>query len=470
MNPLRYLIAPLLLLLPGFLLAQADQFVGTWQMESVQQGKSTVWIELQIGTPEKNILYPAEMRIQCDSFSGTYHLLLVKRNIRQLAIGRNKIASSETPFSIGNWTVPLNGIFDFSRDNKGNSFLTAERMFAKHYGVDMPELNRIPEVYKTTAIRIRDFLAEGEISMKRNDPAPLVSAYADSILVPGLSKDYYGIIDPVSVKTKDGRLSFGASKKDNNGVVSVVLNGNAVIDLNNLLERKPVEDIKLDTGLNILVLFADEYGKSPAATGELFTDLTERKFMMSFGNKNDVGANFIVAKIYYSPGKDEQENNAYAKNFLRELSEEDLQHDIKLYHYPDPEGKNLLKDEAARIQVQQALTRDAKTLGNVKTTTRQIILALWDDAVEDGDTISLNINGNWIVQGFPVKKRPQFIAVTIEPGQNKIVFIANNLGSIPPNTAVLEIIDNRQRKSFMIDTDLSQNNLINILYEAKPDL
>ena len=117
---------------------------------------------------------------------------------------------------------------------------------------------------------------------------------------------------------------------------------------------------------------------------------------------------------------------------------------------------------------ENTLLRDAKLLGNVEVSSRKITLAIWDDAVEDGDSISLSINGNWIVQGLAVKKRPQFIIVTVEPGQNKITFIADNLGSIVPNTSVLEIIDGRKRKSFMIDTNLSQNNLINIMYDIKP--
>jgi hypothetical protein len=58
----------------------------------------------------------------------------------------------------------------------------------------------------------------------------------------------------------------------------------------------------------------------------------------------------------------------------------------------------------------------------------------------------------------------------LEPGPNSIIFVADNLGSVVPNTSVLEIIDGKKRKSFMIDTDLSKNNQVNIYYEFKPDL
>jgi hypothetical protein len=450
--------------------AQTDPFEGTWRMEyAFAGGTSTVSIDLQIATAERNLLYPAEMKIQCDSFIATYHLLLVKRNIRQLAIGKNKIASSEIPFSLGTWTIFLNGIFDLSRDMKGNSFLAAERIFAKQYGVTMPEPTTFPATIKATAIHLRDFLRDTDIKLKKINSEPLVSSYVDTILSPHLSSEYYGIMDTVNLSNRYGTISFGSNKKANNGVVTVILNGNTVIDQADLTVRKPIEEIKLDTGLNIIVLFADNYGKTPATTGSLVADFGNRKISMDFANKQDNAATFIVAKLYYDAGKEKDNLSDVQKGILRELSEEDLQRDIQKYHYPDSSGRNLLKNDSAKKIAEQTLSRNAKPVGNLKTSSRKVILALWDDAVEDGDSISLSINGHWIVQAFPVKKQPQFIEVTIEPGPNKIVFIANNLGSISPNTAVLEIIDSRQRKSFMLETDLTENNLINIVYDPKPD-
>jgi hypothetical protein len=96
-----------------------------------------------------------------------------------------------------------------------------------------------------------------------------------------------------------------------------------------------------------------------------------------------------------------------------------------------------------------------------------LTFAIWDDAVEDGDSISLRINERWITQGFPVRKKPQFITVNLDPGPNYISFIADNMGSIIPNTSVLEIIDGKRRKSFHIETDLDQNNQVRIYYELR---
>ena len=97
----------------------------------------------------------------------------------------------------------------------------------------------------------------------------------------------------------------------------------------------------------------------------------------------------------------------------------------------------------------------------------EVTLAIWDDAVEDGDSISLQINNEMYYPGLAVKKKPRFIQVKLYPGENNIIFMADNLGSIPPNTAMLEIIDGKRRKAYMINTNLGVNNAIKILYDFR---
>lgn len=334
----------------------------------------------------------------------------------------------------------------------------------------MPDVNGLPGDSKTAATLLRELLKSGEIKLKKIGEAAVANPYTDTILTPGMSAQYYGIIDTINVDDRHGSVGFGGNKKAS-GVVSVILNGTVLIDQNDLTVRKPVEDIRLDTGLNILVLYADNYGKTPAATGSMNVIFPNKKFVLDFASPRDLGSTFIVAKIYYAPEKEarKQTNTAIANSIFREMSDADVQQDLKNYHYPSPDKKNLLINDSAKAKAGKALFREAKPVGNIKATSRKIILALWDDAVEDGDSISLNINGQWVVQGFPVKKKPQFIAVTLDGGQNKILFIADNLGAIVPNTAILEIIDGNQRRSFMIDTDLGRNNLIDIRYDLKPE-
>ncbi len=447
--------------------AQSDAFTGTWLIEPAA-GANNVHLELRIAAPERNLLYPAQLTLSCDSFSAVYDLLLVKKNSRQLSIGRNKAAVSETPFSLGSWTILLNGTLDLSKDNKGIPYLSVERIFAKKYGVPMPEISSFDARFKNTAATLNSFLKNAEIRLKKTDHTALENGHTDLILQPSLSGNYFGILDTVHVKTRDGILNFTGNKKSANGIVSVMLNGRAIFDQVYLSEKKPSEEIVLDTGLNILAFFAEDYGSSPANTGTLQATFGNKKFSMDFGTKKDVAATFIVAKIYYEAEADSTEDSSYQHHMVTQFLENKLQNDVTIYRYPDKDRKIVFKNDTVRALAENSLLRDAKVVGNIKARSSQILLAFWDDAVEDGDSISLSINGHWIVQGLAVKKKPQFIYVTLEQGPNIITFIADNLGSIIPNTSVLEIIDGKQRKSFMIDTDLSQNNLIKISYEYKP--
>lgn len=416
--------------------AQTDDYTGTWQMKyPATATASAVNMELQIAAPEKNILYPAQLKLQCDSFHATYELLLVRKNLRQLGISRNKFPVSEEPFSMGDWTIALNGTLDYSRDIKGEPLLTVNRLLAKKYGITLPDFKGFANNRKEIAMQLSALMKIEEIVFKKINNTPWQSKNADKILSARLSPAYFGLLDTIHLQIRDGIITFSGNKKSSDDIITILLNGKTILDQVNPGNKRGPEDILLDTGLNILTLFADNFYKALPNKAKINVELGTKKFKLDFTNKPDMAATYIVAKIYYDKDKDD---NTHFQNF-----------DMN-----DPG--------------QQSLKRNDKLIGSIVATSQQITLALWDDAVEDGDSVSININNRWIVQGFPVKKKPQFITVTLAPGPNIITFVADNLGSIPPNTSVLEIIDGNKRKSFAIETNLDQNNLIKIFYDYKP--
>lgn len=417
--------------------SQTDVYPGTWEMEYLpNEGLPGIHIELKIANPEKNILYPAQLKLQCDRFTATYQLLLVKKNKNQLGISRNKYPVSEEPFSLGGWTIFLNNIFNYIKNNKGASILSSQRLISKRYGATLPDIMNYEEADRSTAVLLRNFLQNADINLIKVNPYPWRDEFAKGILDPSASVNYFGIMDTVHLKTNTVKLIFPYNKKNDNDTVSVMLNGKDIAWEIDMRRKNPTEEIELDQGLNILSFFADNYGKLPPNTGKLNLVSGKKKMLMDFNNKADIAATFIVAKLYYYPGNEDSVEIANSR--INKFAERTLQ-------------------------------RAIKPVGQIDTKSEQITLALWDDAVEDGDSISLNINGKWLVQGFAVRKQTQFLNVTLEPGPNQIIFIADNLGSISPNTSVLEIIDGKRRKSFKIDTNLNQNNLITIFYDFNPE-
>lgn len=439
--PTHFLIRSLtaiLLLLTRLTAGAQDPVPGTWQMEyKPADNRSPMTVTMMIGTGERNILYPVQLTLASQEFQATYQFLLVKRDSRQFAIGALKYAQSENPFSLGNRTLALNGYFDLSRDYRENAmYLTATRIFSRQPGIKLTDLSAIEPVYRDLATGLFSFFAEADIRFKKTDNNAWDSPDAYRILDPKTSPAYLGIKDTVILNRKDATILYPRNKKTDNDSISMALNGKIFADQVALNRKKEPDEILLDTGINILVAFAEGFGKTPPSQARVEVDFAYKKWAIDFSQKEDLGAGFIVTRLLY--------DNEEASN-------------TKFAAYYDA------------LPVEKINSRNSKLLGSLVSTSNEITIALWDDAVEDGDTISLNVNGEWVAKNFPVLKRPQFIKVKIKPGPNTMTFVANNLGSIPPNTAVLEIIDGKKRKSFNLDTDLEMNNLVRIYYDFKPD-
>ncbi len=425
----------LLLFISAKLSAQVSNYPGTWQMEYLKDsGMAPIKMELQIASSENHLLYPACLKLTCDSFTAAYELLLVKKNSRELGISKNKYALFETPFSLGNTVIFLNGIFDNSKDLKGQSTLSISRMQSKTPFIYLPDTLLPTKLLQETALRLERFLKEAEITLTKVNDQPWKSDDVNRIISSSLSPAYFGLLDTIFLPTRDGILHITGSKKTD--IVTVALNGQINSDRITISKKAHTEDILLDTGLNLLVLFADNFGDDLPGKGKLTLEFANKKLNLDFGSKQDSAATFIIAQLYCEKDKG---RGSYFRDY-----------------YPTGAAIKPLKE-------------NEKLLGSVVATAKQLVLAIWDDAVEDGDSISININGKWIAKGFPVKKKPQFITITLQPGPNSITFVGDNLGSIPPNTSVLEIIDGKKRKSFMLATVPGEDNLINIFYDLKPD-
>ncbi len=274
------------------------------------------------------------------------------------------------------------------------------------------------------------FIESGAMQYTRISTMPWKDAYTDKILNPSLSPVYFGLTDTAYVTTRYG--SYHASTGNKTDMASAVFNGRPLFEQWLLTKKDRSEEIMIDTGGNVLAFFADYSVNNNLSRAVLRTEFEKRKFYLDFNNADDSGASFIAAKVTIV--QDKEKINSFQP-----------------YSYPGPG--------------EPALQSNERLLGSIKSVTKQLTLAIWDDAVEDGDTISISINGTWITKGLLVKKAPQFITITLNPGPNTILFEANNLGSIPPNTSVLEIIDGKRRKAFFLETVPLENNLLKIFYD-----
>ena len=107
--------------------------------------------------------------------------------------------------------------------------------------------------------------------------------------------------------------------------------------------------------------------------------------------------------------------------------------------------------------------RDTKTI-QVKNS--KIKIDLYDDGEIDNDIVSVYYNKSLLVDKKSLTANAYSFTLNIEPGNtNELVLFADNLGSIPPNTALMIITDGIIRHEIRLSADMKNN--ASIKFELK---
>jgi hypothetical protein len=114
-------------------------------------------------------------------------------------------------------------------------------------------------------------------------------------------------------------------------------------------------------------------------------------------------------------------------------------------------------------------TLDEKIAGRVLTVTHKmdvsatkVIIKVWDHQQVDGDIVSLNLNGVWVLQNHTLAKQAYVFEVTLKPGENLLVLHALNLGKYSPNTAAVQVIDGTKTQQVILESTLQTSGTIEI--------
>lgn len=110
--------------------------------------------------------------------------------------------------------------------------------------------------------------------------------------------------------------------------------------------------------------------------------------------------------------------------------------------------------------------RDLNVISRMTVTKKTITVKVWDHEKIDGDIISINVNGKWVLQKYTLKKEPYVFTVELLPGTNYFVLHALNLGHNPPNTAAILIDDGTHKNQIILESDLKQSGAIEIQYQG----
>ena len=107
--------------------------------------------------------------------------------------------------------------------------------------------------------------------------------------------------------------------------------------------------------------------------------------------------------------------------------------------------------------------KDTKT---ILVKSNKIKVDLYDDGEIDNDIVSVYFNNRMLVDKISLTAAAHSFSLTLEPGKsNELVLFADNLGNIPPNTALMIITDGTARHEVRLSADLKNN--ASIMFELK---
>ncbi|MEP7238685.1 MAG: N-acetylmuramoyl-L-alanine amidase, partial [Ferruginibacter sp.] len=105
--------------------------------------------------------------------------------------------------------------------------------------------------------------------------------------------------------------------------------------------------------------------------------------------------------------------------------------------------------------IQGRTVKDIKTI-NVKN--KKITVDVYDDGDVDNDIVSVYYNGTQVIAKKSLSTNPLSLTLTVEPGKsNELILFAENLGNIPPNTALMIINDGPNRYEVRLSADMKNN-------------
>lgn len=114
----------------------------------------------------------------------------------------------------------------------------------------------------------------------------------------------------------------------------------------------------------------------------------------------------------------------------------------------------------SRLNGRRVRSQDEVTISSTK-----VQLQVWDHGAVDLDTVSICLNGDWILERYALQKKALLLEATLRPGRNHLMLFAHNLGTTPPNTASIRIDDGTIRKTLQLRSSLRNCGMLTITVE-----
>ena len=142
---------------------------------------------------------------------------------------------------------------------------------------------------------------------------------------------------------------------------------------------------------------------------------------------------------------------------------------------PPTADKKEPKPEPQKIVVappsieQKFIARKKKVFTTIPVSGDSISLSFYDNAIVDGDSISLFLDGRMIFSHIKLSDKPYTVKLAVNElsEESELVMVAENLGDIPPNTSYMVAMVGDKRHAANLSSTEDSSAVIRLRKEAK---
>jgi hypothetical protein len=118
---------------------------------------------------------------------------------------------------------------------------------------------------------------------------------------------------------------------------------------------------------------------------------------------------------------------------------------------------------------QKFSSREKKLATVIPITGDSIELRFYDNAVVDGDSIAVFMNDKIVFEHVRLNNKPYTLKLSVNdlPEDNEMVMVAENLGTIPPNTSLMVAIVDGKRYEARLESTENSSALIRFIKQKK---
>jgi PKD repeat protein len=111
--------------------------------------------------------------------------------------------------------------------------------------------------------------------------------------------------------------------------------------------------------------------------------------------------------------------------------------------------------------------RQNNLLKEIEVTGDSLSVSFYDNAEIDGDSVTIVYNNKLVVTHLFLTDKPTTFMLPVDKTatRNELIMYAENLGSIPPNTALMIVYDGKKRHEISISSSKSSNGMVSFIFK-----